>query len=171
MSVGQLPLLSWSPPPPTLAGFQTYLTGVVGLPSTALPLSSLFIQYALNSALEVVSQDLNNASPDLYTDAVYSLATSLLINYAPDPLPIVVYPTGDVGGLGFFAYTRNQWDLTSFLGGTIASSSDEGTSQSLSVPEYFKYFTVYDLQLLKDPYGRRYIGYAHKYGTTVWGLT
>lgn len=175
---------SWQTGVPTLADFLTYLSGTVGIPATALPASSPYPQYALDNAVALVNPALQNTQGNypggyvaggnlgslIYIEAVYSLATSNLLNFCPDVVPTVVYPTGDAAGLGFFAYTRNKWDMTSFLPGVVAASSDEGTSQTLDVPDYFKLFTVADLQTLKDPWGRRYVGLAQRYGVNIWSL-
>lgn len=177
---------SWQTGIPTIADFLTFLSGTVGIPASALPASSPFPQYALDNAVAIVNPALSNACAGgwpagyvsgsnlgslIYIEAVYNLATSNLLNYCPDVVPSVVYPPGDAAGLGFFAYTRNKWDMTSFIGGVINSTSDEGTSESMTVPDYFQLFTVADLQTLKDPYGRRYMGLAQKYGSNLWGLS
>lgn len=166
-----VPGSSWTTGIPNIADFLTFLSANVGIPASALPPASPFPQYALTNAIALVNLAIQTASSPIYVDAVYSLATSNLLNFCPDVVPAVVYPPGDAGGLGFFAYTRNKWDMTSFIGGVINSTSDEGTSESMTVPDYFQLFTVADLQYLKDPYGRRYIGYAQRYGSNLWGLS
>lgn len=145
---------------PTIAGFLTYLANIVGIPSTALPTDSPYPQAAFCNALAIVNLALAVASPLIYTEAVYALATSNLLNFCPDQ-PNQTY----------FSKIRETWDMTSFIGGVITSTGDEGTSESMTVPDYFRLFTVADLQFLKDPYGRRYIGYAQRYGANMWGLS
>lgn len=145
---------------PTLAGFQAYLTNNVQIPTSALPTDSPYPGYAYNNAIELVNLAIQAASTLIYTEAVYALATSNLLNFCPDQ-----------PGQTYFADIRSKWDMNSFLAGTVGAANDQGTSDSLIVPDYFRLFTVADLQMLKDPYGRRYIGFAQKYGTNIWGLT
>lgn len=153
-------------PPPTIAGFLAFLSAIVQIPATALPASSPYPALAFDNAVALVNTSINVASPLIYTEAVYNLATSNLLNFCPDQVGVVYKDD-----LGFFAYIRNKWDLTSFIGGIITSTSDEGTSESMTVPDYFSLFTVADLQSLKDPYGRRYLAVAQKYGPALWGLS
>ena len=54
--------------------------------------------------------------------------------------------------------------------GVVAASSDESTSTNLLNPEQMKYFTLRDLQMLKTPYGREYLGIAQSVGP-IWGVT
>lgn len=150
--------MSWSTGP-TLADFTAYLENVVQVPTSALPPTSPYIADAYNSAIEVVNLDIQGASPIHYTLAVYSLGTSILINFCPDQT-----------GQTYFADLRKTWNLTSFIGGAVASASDQGTSDTLAVPDYFKLFTIADLARLKDPYGRQYMAVAMQYGS-LWGLS
>ena len=149
------------PPPlgPTLAGFLAYPADIVQVPSSALPAGSPYPQAAYCNALEIVNRAIQTASCLIYTEAVYALATSNLLNFCPDQ-----------SGQTFFGAIREKWNLNSFIGGVIGSTGDEGTSESMVVPDYFRLFTIADLQYLKDPYGRRYLGYAMRYGT-LWGLS
>jgi hypothetical protein len=52
----------------------------------------------------------------------------------------------------------------------VSSSADVSTSESLLVPDAAKGFQFADLQYLKTPYGRAYLGYAQRYGQ-LWGIT
>lgn len=71
----------------------------------------------------------------------------------------------------FFARLRSQWKLASFAPGVVASSSDVSTSASLINPEFFANLRLLDLQLLKTPFGRRYLQLAQAYGPAIWGLS
>lgn len=71
----------------------------------------------------------------------------------------------------FFARLRSQWKLASFAPGVVASSSDVSTSASLINPEFFANLRLLDLQLLKTPFGRRYLELAQAYGPVIWGLS
>ena len=161
---------------PTLAGYIAFLYDVVGIPTSALPTTSPYIQFSYQISLDIVNPVLlvvpssSPAYPGIYALAVYNLATHNLVSYAPDPTPVVIYPPGSTSVVGFFAYTRAQFALNSFVGGVIQSTSDESTSQSMVVPEQFKTYTVANLDALKTPWGRRYLGFAASVGTN-WGLS
>jgi hypothetical protein len=147
-------------PAPTLTGFQSFITNVMQIPSGALPLSAPVVGYAFNVALIRVNLDLNFAGT--YTLAVYNLAGSLLLNFAPDQ-PNSTY-FADLRG-------ENGYNLTAFVAGVVAASGDEGTSTSILTPEFFRSLTMDDLQRLKDPYGRQYLAFAQEAGPTIWGLS
>ena len=70
----------------------------------------------------------------------------------------------------FFSMARKQFGINSFVGGTIASSADVSTSESLNVPEQLKGLTLANLQNMKTPWGRRYLQIAGQYGQ-IWGLS
>lgn len=75
--------------PPTVAGFQTFITNVMRVPANALPPGSPIITYAFNQALAIVNLDLGvlpsvPGSWSPYSLAVYNLAGHLLCEHAPD---------------------------------------------------------------------------------------
>lgn len=152
------PAYSW--PAPSLVDYQTFLFTVVGIPSEALPSDSMWVGWTYNAALITVNKALLIAGT--YTPAVYNLAASLLINYAPDQ-------DGQEYFVGLRGNADGGFNLNAFQPGVVAAASDEGTSTSLLVPDAFKNLTLSDLQRLKDPYGRQYLAYAQDYGPTVWG--
>lgn len=71
----------------------------------------------------------------------------------------------------FFARLRSLWKLAAFAPGVVASTSDVSTSASLVNQEFFANLRLLDLQLLKTPYGRRYLQLAQAYGPVIWGLS
>lgn len=144
---------------PTIAGFTDFIRNVMGISTVNLPDDSVYIRYAFDVAIEVVNMQLQLASPVMYTLAVYNLAGDNLINYAPDQ-----------PGQTYFSDIRKTFNITAFVAGVVQSASDEGTSDSLLVPDAFRGLTMSDLQNLKTPYGRQYLGIAQRYGT-IWGLT
>ena len=149
---------------PTIAGFTAFIFGIMGVPSVALPATAPVIQWSYDFALDWVNQDLQNApsqttSWSIYARAVYNLAADTLINWAPDQ-----------SGQTYFADLRKQFGCNSFVAGVIQSSGDEGTNESLVVPEAFKELTIANLGNLKTPYGRNYLGIAQSTGT-IWGLS
>lgn len=115
---------------------------------------------SLGVAEQVVNDDLQSAVPQLYTLAVYNLATDRLINYAPDQ-----------PGQNFFATARANYHLLDMNVGVIQGASDQGTSGSYLNLEAMKTFTLGDLQTLKTPFGRRYMEIAMNYGPSLWGMS
>jgi hypothetical protein len=87
------------------------------------------------------------------------LATDNLINFAQDQ-----------AGQCYFVDLRASFKINSFVPGVITESHDESTGQSLLNPEFMKNMTMSNLQMLKTPYGRNYMGLAQSYGT-LWGST
>jgi len=162
-------------PPPTQAGFIDFARTIMGITVKQLPDASPFFTYAFCVSLELVNCAIRDASPFMYRLAVYNLAGSNLLNWAQDPVPVDPYPPNNdeskANGVGFFAYTRAQYNMLGFVSGIIQAAADETTSESLVVPESFKNFTIANLQQLKDPYGRAYLGIAMDYGPAAWGLT
>jgi len=152
--------------PASQSGFQTFVTTVMGIPTTALAVNDPVIAMAYNIAVDIVNSDLL-AIPDLYALAVYNLAASNVINYAQD---IPNGPTNNEGLL-YFAALRKQWGLNSFSPGLVQSTSDGGTSSSMALPNWTSGLTLSDLQLLNDPYGRRYLAIAQKVGPSLWGMS
>lgn len=71
----------------------------------------------------------------------------------------------------FFQRLRQQFKMTQFAPGVVASSSDVSTAVGLDNPKFLQGLTIEDLQLLKTPYGRAYLGLAQKYGPSIWGLS
>lgn len=153
---------------PTLAGFQSFLTSAVGIPSGALAASSPTIVMAFNIAMVTVARplevfcftDASGQQSSLFALAVYNLATANLFFYAQDQ-----------DGVNYFAEARAKWNLLGYIGGTIQSTGDQGTSQSMVVPEAAETFTLEDLQLIKTPWGRAYLQLAQKLGPSLFGIT
>jgi hypothetical protein len=158
---------------PNVAGFQTFLTNVVQVPSAALPSDAPIITYAFDFALATVNLQLSAAwaPPGSWTPfqmAVYSLATDLIINWAQDPSgePPIYGPDGNQP---YFKSLRAGYGTSEFVAGVIQSSGDQGTSQSFVVPKQFEGLTIGQLTNLKTPYGRQYLSLTQSIGT-LWGL-
>lgn len=152
---------------PTQAGFTTFIRNVMGINATILPDDDPVIPAALTISEEIVNQVLACLSPILYTLAVYNLGADGIINYAQDQPDAPVYKND----LPFFAYMRSSMNINGFVGGVIQSSGDEGTNESMVVPEAMKNFTMANLQQLKTPWGRAYMSIAQSYGPNVWALS
>ena len=155
-------------PAPTPAGFLAFVRAT-GITPTVLPDDSVWLDYAYQVALAVVNLVLCQVPGPIYMLSVYNLGVSNLLNFAqdlPDSAPIA----GSEPPLPFFAYSRQKYQINSFVSGVIQSAGDEGTNESMVVPKPAEDFTLADLQYLKDPYGRQYLQFAQRYGTQ-WGLT
>ncbi|HEY0181253.1 MAG TPA: hypothetical protein VGC09_00460 [Rhodopila sp.] len=148
---------AWSRP--TLAGFLAFVRNIMAVPTEALPDASPSLQWAFDQAIETVNLQIRQASPPMYVRAVYNLAGDVLVNIAPDQ-----------AGQKYFTILRQNLGLTAFVPGVIQSSADSSTSESLMVPDALKNMTLADLQNLKTPWGREYLGIAQSVGS-IWGLT
>ena len=164
------------PGAPTLGGFQGFITGVMRVPPSALSPDDPVVGYAYNWALDTVNEQLafvpsQPGAYSIYSRAVYNLAADLLINMAADAegAPKFDAPGNDTS-LPYWAYLRKQYGVLNFVAGVVQSTSDEGTSTGLLVPKAFENFTIANLQNLKTPYGRTYLGIAQSLGT-LWGMS
>jgi len=138
------------------------------------------VEYAYDYAVQWVNPALQfipgiQGAWSLFTLAVYNLAADTLINIAQDAVPYVAYnPPGVItqppNTLPYWQWLRAQYKVLDFVAGVVNSTSDEGTSMSLQVADAFSNYTIQNLQNLKTPYGRAYLGIAQSYGT-LWGLT
>ncbi len=143
----------------------------MGITTDQLPDDAPVIGYAFNIALAIVSLELNliDCSGVIYSDAVYNFGGDRILNFAqdaPDAPPV----QGSSPPMAFFAFTRKQYGLNSFVAGVIEAAADESTSETIAVPDSLKNITLMDLQNLKTPYGRTYLAFAQMLGT-LWGLT
>jgi hypothetical protein len=144
---------------PNVADLATFLQTIAGIPITALPADSPYIPWALSYAEEKTLLVLYLIGQDYYCFAVYLLATSFLINWCPDQ-----------SGQTYFQCLRKQWNLTGFVGGTVQATADQGTSESLLAPEFLSGLTLGQLQALKDPFGRQWLGMMQDNGP-IWGIS
>lgn len=150
---------------PNIAQFWSFIRNVMKITVGQLPDDSPYPGWAYNISLMIVNRALcavpspDPAYPGLYALAVYNLAADRLVNFAQDTPPNTT-----------FADLRSSLKLDYFVAGVVQSTSDEGTSSSYVVPKQFEQFTLFDLQTLKTPWGRTYMGFAQMAGQTVWGL-
>ena len=150
---------------PSQAGFLTFLRGIVGIPMAALADNAPVIGYAYNVALATVNAQLivagalPSASWSLYAIAVYNLGADRVVNFAQDVPPST-----------YFADLRKALNLTQFVVGTISESHDEATGQGMTVPDFVAGLTIADLQTIRTPWGRQYMGLAQATGT-LWGIS
>jgi hypothetical protein len=144
---------------PNEPDYLAFLRLYVGIDPAFLPDDSPWIDISLDVAQTKVVAELA-AFPPIYVHAVYNYAADRLVNMAMDE-----------PGKTYFADLRKQLGLNSATPGVIQSSSDQGTSQSFKIPDWMNDMTLTNLQMLKTPWGRNYLGYAQQYGPTIWGLT
>ena len=146
--------MAWTDPfRPNLTDYQSFLTEQ-GFSAAVLPSSSPWIEWSFNRSMSVVIPvcDFGMMAPE-YTIAVYNLATHYLVLMAQDQ-----------PGLSFFTDLRARLNTSGFIAGVVASSSDQGTSSTMMVPDPFKGFRMADLEYLKTIWGRSYLSYAQKAG-------
>ena len=144
-----------NPSTPNLTDFTTFVQNGMGISATYLPTSSDYLQWSLNIATaETLTDDC--IPPPIYVLAVYNCGGHHLITMAQDQ-----------PGLTYFQDARLRFGINSFVAGVVQSSSDQGTSNALVVPESFQALTISDLEYLRTPWGRAYLGYAQKFGPTV----
>lgn len=150
-----------SPIPPVGPG--TYLMSQPALSTQSTPeaisATNQWIVATFQIALRTVNRALAIAS-EIYDFAVYNLATDRLVNWAPD-----------IANQTYFSDLRRDMKLEAPSLGVKTSGSDQGTSSSLLNPEFMRQLTLADLQTLRTPWGREYIGIAQSFGSDVWGLT
>lgn len=139
----------------SLSGFIGFVRTDMGIDATQVPDNSPSISMAYGGAVEWVNQDIEMVMPQFYAVAVYNLAASFLVNFGTESV---------------FAETRDKLKLNDFTAGVITGASDNATSAQRLVPDFFKDLSLADLQMLKDPWGRRYLMIAQQFGS-LWGLS
>jgi hypothetical protein len=160
---------------PTLNGYIAWLQAQ-GFTTNILPTNSPNITYSYNIALQLVNKQIKLASGcsnsaistySIYALCVFNLALSNLIQWQQDnPEAEPPPPNADT----FWFDLREKWKIDSFTPGIVQSSGDEGSNVSWQVQEQLKSLTIANLQNLKDPWGRWYLGQAQAVGT-LWGLS
>lgn len=161
---------------PTLAGYLAFIRNGMRITTAVLPDDSPWIEWSYQEALGIVNRALKQVRApvktvwSIYTRAVYNLAGHYLVEGAPD-----VDDAPDIAGsdplLPYFAWMRSQLDMAGFVSGVIQSTSDNGTGNSMVVSDAMKGLTFSDLQLMKSPWGRTYMGIAQKYGPSIWAVS
>lgn len=149
---------------PTQAGFTQFLRDQVQIPANVLPDDSIWITYAYNVSIEVTYRPLACVSPTMYLLAVYNLGADNLINYTPDD-PALASPNDT-----YFARLRKMFSINTFKAGVIQSTYDEGTGETMVVPDFYKEMQLSNMENLLTPYGRAYLGIVQRLGT-LWGLS
>lgn len=147
------------PTQPNLADFTTFVYNQ-GVPEADLPNNSQYLQWAFKMAMNLALVAPCSVPSIVYVLAVYNLGMHRLLKVAQDIPPST-----------FFSAQRASFKLMSLVAGVVQSSSDNGTSNSLVVPDFFKNLTMQDLDLLKTPWGQEYLAYAQQFGPDVVGVS
>lgn len=138
------------------------------VPTSVLPDNSPFIGWAYQVAISTVNLALTAVPGPIYMLAVYNLGGSNLVNWAQDSDPPVPYSS--TIKTPYWQYLRRKFNTLAFVPGVVNATTDESTSESFDTLEQYKRYTLANLQQLKDPWGRTYLGFAADYGE-LWGLT
>ena len=152
---------------PTFAGFQWFVQTIMGVPGASMP-SNDWLQVAYDEALNLTYWALDTVpsqptTPSIYAFAVYNLGCALLLEFAQDDVTTQPPQT-------FWTNLRSSLGLNSMNFGMITSASDQGTAESMYIPDAIKGMTLMDLQLAKSPWGRKYLMIAGQWGS-IWGIT
>ncbi|WP_233633076.1 hypothetical protein [Burkholderia seminalis] len=139
-------------------GYLQFLRGIVGVPVAALPDDSPSIALSFQIGLALTPGGFQCASGLVYEQMVYSAATSFLITNTPDQT-----------GQTWFSDLRSEYGLLEGFNGIIQSAADQGTSAAAVVPEWVKRATLQELQWMKDPWGRQFLGFLQMMGS-MWSL-
>jgi hypothetical protein len=153
--------------PPTIEGYTAWVYSVMGVPDNVLPEDSIYIQMSYDIAFEIVNRYIWCANPGVFTVAVYNLAGDYLVNIAQDD-PNAVPPPDNA--TTYWADLRGSLNLNSFVPGLVNNAADQGTSAGLQLLKSMENLTLGDLQTLKTPWGRIYMGIAQSVGS-MWGWT
>ncbi len=154
----------------------TYITAWSGTSGTVSPVPttavstatasaySVYAAWSLNYALQVAITGPGIGSlpgfAGQYVMAVYNLGLHHLLAIGQDQ-----------ANQTYFASKRQAYNLNSLVAGPVLASGDQATSETLVVPEFFKNLTLSELDLIKTPFGRAYLGYAQMYGPTIVGVS
>lgn len=153
---------------PTFAGFQWFVANSMGVPPDAMPDDS-YLTAAYNQAVNIAYWALAgvpyvSGTPNLYAIAVYNLGCAMLLWGAQDnPDAPPPYNT-------FWNDLRTKLGIYTATYGMVNSAADQGTSESMYIPDVIKGMTLLNLQLMKSPWGQMYLMIAGEWGT-LWGLT
>ncbi len=147
-----------NPSTPNLTDFTTYAQNQ-GVVASYTESTSEYFEWAFNWAMSD-AMTCPNMPAIQYVLAVYNLGVNQFIRLAQD------------GGQGtFYATQRASYGVLQFKPGVVMASGDQGTSQTLVVPDWYKGIPMVAQEQLKTPWGREYIAYAQMYGPFVVGVS
>jgi hypothetical protein len=148
---------------PTFSGFIAWVQTIMGVPAADMPTTTI-LQTTYDEALNLAYNGLQTVpsqptSPSVYATAVYNLGGALLVEMAQDVPPST-----------YWNDLRKKLNINAFSFGIISSASDQGTSETLTLPAQVQGMTLFDLQLAKSPWGRTYLMLAGSWGA-IWDMT
>jgi hypothetical protein len=151
--------MAWANPnSPNLPDFELFVRDFMQIGIPELPDDSAFFGYAFDQAIELVIRA-PAGSGFGYTLAVYNCAGHILVRITPDQT-----------GLAFFQNLRTTYGLLKLTAGLILSASDDGTSDSVAIPDALKQLTLSDLSFMRTPWGREMLAYQQDFGG-LFGLS
>lgn len=177
---------------PTFDGFVAWVRTFMGAPASVLPDDSPFLPVAYNLAISVCLSSIVSGGgldlvpaanavqmyadgtpapqgPSVYAIAVYNLAGDWLVRIAQDQTdPAPVPPPANAPT--FWADLRKTLGVGSFAYGLIQSTSDQGTSSSLAIPQQVQDMTLANMMQAQTPWGRAYLAIVGQWGT-IWGIS
>jgi hypothetical protein len=149
---------------PTLPGYLFWIREIMAVPKIVLPDNSPYIELSYDLSIEIVNRYIEWASGIVYTQCVYNLGGDYLVQMAQDN-PNLQPPNNT-----YWADLRASMGVNSFLPGLVNQAQDQGTEASVQLLSAMENLTIADLQQLKTPWGRVYLGLAQSVGS-MWGLT
>jgi len=161
-----IPAYGLPPGDPTFAGFEWFVANIMNVPFPSIPPTSwLNVAYTMGinlayTGLQGVPSD--PTGPSIYAMAVYNLAGAYLVAFAIDD-PSLQPPSN------YWSNLQTQYGINSAAFGIITSAADQGTADSLYIPESIKNMTFNDLWLAKTPWGQAYLRIAGQWGY-IWGI-
>lgn len=152
--------LSGWPPSGEVGTYQLSVPALTTVTGVLVTGTNNWIVTTLEVAKAIVNPALACTSPKMYELAVYNLGADRLINFAQDQ-----------PNQSYWRDRRKDMRIYAPSLGVPEAGSDQGTSGSLVNPEVMKNLTLANLQQLKTPFGREYLGIAQSFGPYVVGLT
>lgn len=136
---------------------ETLVTGTASPPIVNMS-GSPFPQYALDQAIELVIC-VPTVPGKAYTIACYNCAGHILLQLLPDQ-----------PGTPILGRVREQLGMNAGNFGIVQSAADQGTSDTLAIPDALKQLTLEDLGFAQSKWGRAYLAFNQSYGD-IFGLT
>lgn len=164
--------MAWTnPSTPNLPDYVDFVHNTMVISPLIIPSSSPYLGYALNQALGIIigmpswcppqAASLPGYSGDIgYVLAVYNCAGHIQLSITPDqPMRTTLEEL------------RGKFKLNNPYNGVVESSSDQGTSESLAIPDSLRNLTLMDLNMMLTPYGRTALAWNQQFGSGVFGLS
>jgi len=167
VAVRTLPTYGLPPGGPTYAGFQWFVANIMGVPGASIPPDS-WMEVAYTMAVNLCYTPLlsipsDPSGPSVGAIATYNLGAAYLCGFAQDDQ--TTNPPGS-----FWSNLQQQYGINSTTFGMVTSASDQGTADSLYIPNAIKNMTFNDLWLSKTPWGSQYLRIAGQWGY-IWDIT